>query len=218
MARSLKEHIREQSRGEEIANSISHGMGLAAALAGTPYLVRHAVQLGETGLIVGVCLFAASMVLLYLSSTLYHALPQGKAKRVFQVIEHSAIFLLIAGTYTPFTLGVLRGAWGWTVFGIIWGLAVVGVAFKVFDKLFHPVASTALYLIMGWIIVIAINPMTTRVPLAGILWLAAGGAAYTIGVAFFATEARIRYGHFIWHLFVLAGTTFHYFAVLWYAA
>ena len=218
MARSLKVHIREQSRGEEIANSISHGMGLIAALAGTPYLVMHAVQSGETSLIIGVSLFATSMVLLYLASTLYHALPRGKAKRVFQVIEHSAIFLLIAGTYTPFTLGVLRGAWGWTIFGLVWGLAVVGVVLKVFDKLFHPIVSTALYLLMGWIIVIAINPLTARVPLSGLLWLFAGGVAYTIGVAFFVTESRIRYGHFIWHLFVVAGTTFHYFAVLWYAA
>lgn len=217
MGRSLKVHIREQSRGEEIANSISHGIGLVAALAATPYLVLHAVQRGDTGRIAGVCIFAASVALLYFASTLYHALPHGKAKRVFQVIEHSAIFFLIAGTYTPFTLGVLRGAWGWTVFGLVWGLAVVGVALKVFDRLFHPIASTGLYLLMGWLILIAINPLSSRVPLSGLLWLGAGGVAYTIGVAFFATESRIKYGHFIWHLFVMAGTTFHYFAVLWYA-
>jgi hemolysin III len=217
VGRSLKVHIREQSRGEEIANSISHGIGLVAALGATPYLVMHTVRHGDTGLIVGVSLFAASVVLLYLSSTLYHALPAGKAKSLFQVVEHSAIFILIAGTYTPFTLGVLRGAWGWTVFGLIWGLAAVGVTLKVFDRLFHPIASTALYLLMGWLILIAINPLSSRILLSGLFWLAAGGVAYTTGVAFFATESRVKYGHFIWHLFVMAGTTCHYFAVLWYA-
>ena len=218
MGTSLELPKREQSRGEEIANSISHGTGLVAALGATPFLIMHAVQSGVTGFIFGASLFAASMVLLYLSSTLYHAVPAGKAKRLFQVIEHSAIFFLIAGTYTPFTLGVLRGAWGWTVFGLVWGLAVVGVVLKMFNRLFHPIVSTGLYLLMGWTILIAINPLTSRVPGSGLLWLLAGGAAYTTGVAFFVAESRIKYGHFIWHLFVMAGTTCHYFAVLWYAA
>ena len=209
---------REQSRGEEIANSISHGLGLVAALAATPFLVLQAVRRGDAGFIVGASVFAATMVLLYLASTLYHALPIGQAKRVFRVIEHAAIFLLIAGTYTPFTLGVLRGAWGWTLLGLVWGLAVVGVVLKAFDRMSHPIVSTSLYLLMGWLIVIAVEPLYARVPASGLLWLVAGGVAYTAGVAFFAADSRLRYGHFIWHLFVVAGTACHYCAVLWYAA
>ncbi|MFO7579364.1 PAQR family membrane homeostasis protein TrhA [Nitrosomonas halophila] len=209
---------REQSPGEEIANSVSHGIGLVAALVGTPFLIMHATRHEDTGFVVGVSLFAATMVLLYLASTLYHALPRGKGKRVFKIIEHSAIFLLIAGTYTPFSLGVLRGPWGWSLVGIVWSLAAVGVAIKAFDKMHNPIISASLYLLMGWLILIAIYPMYTRMPLSGLLWLVAGGVAYTIGVFFFATDSRIRYGHFIWHLFVMVGTVCHYFAVFWYAA
>jgi len=209
---------REQSRGEEIANSISHGIGVVAALVAAPFLIIHAMQHGDTGFIVGVSLFSATMVLLYLASTLYHALPQGKAKRVFKIIEHSAIFLLIAGTYAPFTLGVLRGPWGWTLFGIVWSLAAIGVTLKAVDKMHNPIISTSLYLLMGWLILIAIYPLYTRIPISGLLWLVAGGVAYTIGVFFFANDSRLRYGHFIWHIFVMVGTTCHYFAVLWYAA
>ncbi len=209
---------REQSRGEEIANSVSHGIGLLAALVASPLLVIHAAWHGDTGYIVGVCIFATTMVLLYLASTLYHALSAGKAKRVFRVIEHSAIFLLIAGTYTPFTLGVLRGAIGWTLLGLVWGLAVAGVALKAMARMAHPIVSTGLYLLMGWLIVIAVHPLTARVPEPGLLWLISGGLAYTVGVAFFAADSRLRYAHFIWHLFVMAGTACHYFAVFWYAA
>jgi hemolysin III len=216
--RSLTKPMREQSRGEEIANSISHGLGLAAAVGTTPLLVSHAVRSGTTGYVVGASVFAASMVLLYLASTVYHSLPHGKAKRIFQIIEHSAIFLLIAGTYTPFTLGILHGAWGWTIFGLIWGLAIAGVVLKALNRLFHPIISTALYLLMGWLILVAIKPLTSLVPASGLIWLAAGGVAYTIGVAFFVAESRINYGHFIWHLFVMAGTTCHYVAVFRYAA
>ena len=209
---------RGQSRGEEIANSLSHGFGLVAALVAAPFLIQHAVRQGDAGFIAGAIVFATTMVLLYLASTLYHALPVGRAKRVFRVIEHSAIFLLIAGTYTPFTLGVLRGTWGWTLLGLVWGLAVAGVMLKALNRMAHPILSTGLYLLMGWLIVIAAQPLSARVPLSGLLWLIAGGLAYTLGVIFFALDSRLRYGHFIWHLFVMAGTTCHYFAVLWYAA
>lgn len=209
---------REQSRAEEIANSFSHGIGLVAALAGTPFLTVHAVRHGDAGFIVGTSVFSVTMIFLYLASTLYHALPMGKAKGVFRVIEHSAIFLLIAGTYTPFTLGVLRGAWGWTLFGVVWGLAVVGVALKAFNRVSHPILSTGLYLLMGWVIVIAVDPLFARVPPSGLLWLLAGGLSYTAGVIFFAIDSRLKYGHLIWHLFVIAGTACHFFAVLWYAA
>jgi hemolysin III len=209
---------REQSRGEEIANSISHGVGLVAALAATPLLIAHAVRLGDAGFIVGASVFAATMVLLYLASTLYHALPRGKAKRAFRVIEHAAIFLLIAGTYTPFTLGVLRGVWGWTLFGLVWGLAAVGVLLAVVGGgVRYRALSVLLYLGMGWLIVVAIRPLWLGMPLTGLLWLVAGGLAYTVGVAFFAAK-RLRYGHFVWHLFVLAGTACHFIAVLFSAA
>lgn len=177
-----------------------------------------AARHGDARFVVGASIFAATMILLYLSSTLYHALPVGQAKRTFRVIEHSAIFLLIAGTYTPFTLGVLRGAWGWALLGLVWGLAAAGVALKLFNKGARPILSTANYLMMGWLVVIAVDPMVARVPTAGLLWLIAGGVSYTAGVVFFALDSRLKYGHLIWHLFVMAGTACHYFAVLWYAA
>ena len=218
LTNTLASQPREQSRGEELANSISHGAGLVAAIAGAPFLIRHALQLGNTRYLIGVSIFAATMVLLYLASTLYHALRPGRTKHIFRIIEHSAIFLLIAGTYTPFTLGVLYGAWGWTLLGIVWALALAGVVLKVLHRMSHPIISTTLYLLMGWLIVVALDPLFNLVPLAGLVWLVAGGLAYTAGVAFFATDAHLRYGHFVWHLFVLTGTTCHYFAVLWYAA
>ncbi|SFO09365.1 hemolysin III [Nitrosospira briensis] len=210
--------IREQSRGEEIANSISHGIALIAAFVGGPFLIMHAASHANTGFLIGTCLFSATTILLYLSSTLYHAFPAGKTKLIFRTFEHSAIFLLIAGTYTPFTLGVLRGAWGWTLFGVVWSLAIAGVALKVFAKRPHPVLSTGLYLLMGWLVVVAIEPLSARIPPAGLSWLVAGGLSYTVGVVFFATDSRLLYGHFIWHLFVIAGTTCHFIAVLWYGA
>jgi hemolysin III len=210
--------LRDQSRSEEIANSIAHSLALGAALVGIPVLLVHAAQRDDAAFITGVSIFCVAVVLVYLASTLYHALPAGKAKRVFRVVDHSTIYLLIAGSYTPFTLGVLRGAWGWVLFGLVWGLAAVGVALKVFGRAAHPVASTGLYLLMGWLIVIAAEPMLDRVPHAGLIWLLAGGLLYTLGVVFYATDSKLRYGHLLWHLFVAGGTGCHYFAVLWYAA
>jgi len=208
----------EQSWGEEVLNGLSHGLGLTAALVAAPAAIRHAAARGDTAGLIGASVFAATVVVLYLASVLYHLLPTGPAKRAFHVIDHSAIFLLIAGTYTPFTLGVLRGAWGWTLLALVWGLALVGVGMKILGGLSHPWVSIGLYLFMGWLVLIAIRPMFARVPGAGLLWLAAGGLAYTLGVAFYLTDHRLRYGHFIWHLFVLAGTACHYYAVLEYAA
>ena len=210
--------LREQSQLEEIANSVSHGAGLVAALVGTPILLVNAARHGDASFVAATSLFAATIILLYLASTLYHALPAGKAKRVFRVLDHSSIYLLIAGTYTQFTLGVLRGAWGWTLFGIVWGLAGIGVATKASGKGSNPLFSTSLYLLMGWLVIIAVDPLLRRVPTPGLLWLLAGGLCYTAGVLFFATDSRLRNGHLVWHLFVLAGTVCHYFAVLWYAA
>ncbi len=217
MAPTLDTLPRVQSLGEEVANSVSHGVALIAAVAALPVLVIGALGDGRAVAVVGACIFGATMVLLYLVSTLYHALPAGKAKRTFLVLDHSAIFLFIAGTYTPFTLGVLGGAWGWSLFGIVWGLAVVGIVLKGVFGVRYQALSTSLYLAMGWLVVIAAKPLVTQVPWSGLLWLAAGGLAYTIGVVFFVLDGRLRYAHFVWHLFVIVGTSCHFVAVLRYA-
>ena len=217
MVQALELQERPQSLGEEIANSVSHGIGLLAALAAFPILVIAAHGRGDSAGIVGASVFATTMVLLYLASTLFHALPQCRAKRVFQILDHSAIYLLIAGTYTPFTLGVLRGDWGWTLFGLVWGLAVVGTVLKSVGGVRNTTISTWVYLAMGWLVLIAAKTVWTLMPSWGLFWLLAGGIAYTAGAVFFMAE-RIRYFHFVWHLFVVAGTACHFFAVLWYAA
>ncbi|HEU5237183.1 MAG TPA: hemolysin III family protein [Pyrinomonadaceae bacterium] len=202
--------------GEEIANSLSHGVGLAMAIAATPILIIAATRYGTAWNMVGVSIFAVSMISLYLASTLYHALTHDGAKRFFRLLDHSAIFILIAGTYTPFTLGVMRGPWGWTMFGLVWGLAIVGLTMKAVFGTRYIGVSIALYLMMGWLVVIAAPQVLQRVPLAGLAWIMAGGIAYTAGVIFFAAH-RIRYSHFAWHLMVIAGTICHFFAVLWYS-
>jgi len=207
---------RPPSLGEEIANSVSHGVGFIAALAVTPLLVQEAARRGGAVAIAGAIVFAGTVAVLYLASTLYHALPKNRAKHVFRIIDHSAIFLLIAGTYTPFTLGVLRGAWGWALLAIVWCLAVLGIVLKSVGGIRYPRLSTMLYVGMGWLALIAIRPLWVHVPVAGWLWLIAGGVAYTAGIAFYAAE-RVRYGHFVWHVFVLAGTACHCVAVWRYA-
>jgi len=217
MVNAQASHERTQSLGEEIANSVSHGVGLLAAIGAAVVLVRSALRQDGLARIAGVSVFALAMVLLYLTSTLYHALPRNRAKRVFQVLDHTAIFLMIAGTYTPFTLGVLRGAWGWTLFGLVWGLALAGVVLTTAGGERYPKLRVGLYLAMGWLILVAIKPMWLRVPSWGLFWLFAGGVAYTVGVVFYAAK-RIRYGHFIWHMFVIAGTACHFIAVLRFAA
>jgi hemolysin III len=208
---------RTQSRGEELANSISHGTGFLAALIALPVLVLSAGRNGTASL-VGAGVFAATMAVLYLTSTLYHALAMTRAKRVFQILDHGAIYLLIAGTYTPFTLGVLRGPWGWTLFGLIWALAGTGIVLKAVGGVRHLRLSTGLYLAMGWLILAAAQPLWNAMAGWGLFWLAAGGVAYTAGVGFYAAGRRMRYAHFVWHLFVLAGTGCHFIAVLRYAA
>ncbi len=206
-------NIRQRSTlGEEIANSISHGLGLVAAVLALPILTASALERGEMAEVVGAFVFAITMILLYLASTLYHALPAGPAKRVFRVIDHSAIYLFIAGSYTPFTLGVLRGDLGWALLGAVWTLALAGVVWKTTGIRVHPVWSTGLYLAMGWLVLLAIKPLTDRMPADDLFWLVAGGLAYTAGVGFYAAT-RLRYGHFIWHLFVLAGSGCHAVAV-----
>jgi hemolysin III len=201
---------------EEVANSLSHGLGLLAAVAATPILVVGAVRDGGASAVVGSSVFAASMIVLYLTSTWYHAAPLGRLKDRLQRLDHAAIYLLIAGSYTPFTLGVLGGAWGWTLFGLVWGTAVIGVLAKLIVGVRYPRVSTAMYLVMGWLVLIAIGPLVAAMPPRGLWWLVAGGLLYTAGVAFFAART-MRYGHLAWHLFVLGGSVCHFFAVLWYA-
>ncbi len=208
---------RPQSPAEEAANSLSHGIAFLAAVAALPVLVFQAAAYGSAADVVGASVFGATMVLLYLVSTLYHALPAGAVKRVFLILDHGAIYLLIAGTYTPFALGVLSGAWGWSLFGVVWGLALSGVVFKGVFGTRYPVLSTGLYLLMGWLVLIAAKTLVENIPPSGLLWLLAGGIAYTLGVVFFALDERVRFAHFVWHLFVIAGTACHFIAVLRYA-
>jgi hemolysin III len=208
---------RPQTLGEEIANAISHGLGFLLAIASLPVLVVMAARHGTALNIVAVSIFSTTMILLYLSSTLYHALPEGKVKDVLARIDHAAIYLFIAGSYTPFALGVLHGATGWTLFTAVWAMAAAGIAVKLMDMLKHPLWSTGLYVAMGWSALLAAGPLIHALPTAGLMWLLAGGVAYTLGAVVFIFDSRARYLHFAWHLFVLAGTTCHFFAALWYA-
>ncbi|NCO57090.1 MAG: hemolysin D [Nitrospirae bacterium CG18_big_fil_WC_8_21_14_2_50_70_55] len=213
MATPSVPHAPTPSLGEELANAISHGLGLVAALVAGALLVTAAAAHGGATRVVSVAVFAATMVLLYLTSTLYHGLPRGRAKALFRRFDHCAIFLLIAGTYTPFTLSVVRGYLGWVLFGVVWGLAAIGISLKAIAGAHRfPRLSLALYLAMGWLIVGAARPVWLHLPPWGLFWLAAGGLAYTAGIAFYAAP-RLAYGHFMWHLFVLAGTTCHVVSV-----
>lgn len=208
---------RPQSLGEEIASSITHGLGLTGSLIVFPFLVMAASRDGDRWRVMSAIVFGSSLVLLYAASTFYHALPGPRAKRVFRIIDHSAIYVLIAGTYTPFLLGPLRGGWGWSLFAVIWALAIAGIVIKATLGIRWEKLSTVVYLVMGWIGAIAIKPLLDRVSPTGLLWLLAGGLAYTAGVAFFVIDQRVRYAHSIWHLFVATGSICHVVAVLRYA-
>jgi hemolysin III len=201
--------------GEELAHSITHGIGLLASVAGLVVLVAMAAATGDPWRIAACAIYAATLVLLYAASTLYHALSATRARGIFRVLDHSAIFLLIAGTYTPFALVSLRGPWGWTLLGIAWGVALLGIAAKAVFGARWPIASTALYVSMGWMAVVAARPLALHLPAGAIAWLVAGGLAYTAGVAFYAWT-RLRYSHAIWHVFVIAGSACHYAAVVLY--
>ena len=207
----------EASSSAELANGLSHGVGLLAAIAATPLLIAGAASRGGAADIVGGSVFGASLVLLYLASTAFHLAREETVRVRLQRFDHAAIFVLIAGTYTPFTLGVLGGPWGWTLFGIVWGAAALGVATKLIAGVRYPRVSLAVYLVMGWLIVIAIGPLVTRMETAGVVWLVLGGLAYSLGAAFYA-RPKLRHGHLVWHLFVMCGSTCHFFAALWYAA
>jgi hemolysin III len=204
-------------RGERI-NSITHLIGTGLALAGFVILVVSASRQGDPWMIVSFSIYGATLTLLYLFSTLYHSI-NGGAKKILQKIDHSAIYLLIAGSYTPFTLVTLRGTIGWSLFGIVWGLAIIGIIQDLFHKQDSKrILSVVIYLLMGWIVVIAIRPLMHALPYAGMVWLVAGGAFYTIGVLFFALDKRILCGHEIFHFFVLAGSICHYLAILFYVS
>lgn len=203
------------SVGEEIANSITHGIGTLLAISGLAVLVGFASLKGDAWHIVSCSIFGATLILSYLSSTLYHSIPMVRTKQILRTIDHSAIYLLIAGTYTPFMLVSLRGPWGWSIFGAVWGIAIVGIIMKttIFGKIRS--LSTVIYLVMGWIVLIAIKPVIAALDPGGVQLLVLGGLAYTAGVIFYAWK-KLPYSHAIWHLFVLAGSGFHFFAVLFY--
>lgn len=198
---------------EERANTLTHAVGLVLSVAGFVALVSLAAMRGNAWRILSCAIYASTLVCLYAISTFYHSLRSRSFERILKVCDHSAIFLLIAGTYTPFLLVNLRGAWGWSLFAVIWGLAMAGILFKLRFAGRFPAFSTSLYLLMGWLALVAIEPMLLRVPLSGLLWLLAGGVLYTVGVVFYASK-KLPYNHAIWHGFVLGGSACHYFAVL----
>ena len=209
------QNVARYSVSEEIAHSVTHGIGLLLGIAALVVLVIFAVNFSTPIAVVSASIFGATLVLLYATSTLYHALPQGAAKRVFGVLDHSAIFLLIAGTYTPFTLVKLPLGWGWSIFGVVWGLAIIGIICEAVLRRRGRKIQLVLYLVMGWSILIAARPLLQALPTGGTVLLAAGGACYTLGVVFYRWRS-LRYHHAVWHVFVLAGSAFHVFSVLYY--
>jgi len=202
-----------ESHGEEVANTISHGIGVLMGIVGLVAMVKLAIPFGAWH-ITSVSIFGASLILLYLGSTLYHFVRTHRLKRFFQIIDHALIFVLIAGSYTPWLLVNLRGPWGWSLFGVVWGIAVTGIVLKaVFLPRFDRIGA-ALYVLMGWIICIALKPMIESVNSVGLAWLVAGGLCYTGGVIFYLMR-NLKYSHTIWHLFVLAGSACHIIAVIY---
>jgi hemolysin III len=205
----------EYSIREEIANAVSHGIGVLLSIVALVMLIIHATLDGDVWHIVSVTIYGVSLVVLYLCSTLLHSITHRKIKDVFEILDHSAIYLLIAGSYTPFLLVTLRGTFGWSLLGVIWGLALIGIVLKLFYVKRFIVVSTLCYILMGWLIIIAIKPLYTHLPFAGIVWLVLGGLLYTFGSIFYVWR-RIPYHHAIWHVFVLAGSTCHFFCILLY--
>lgn len=201
-------------QGERL-NTITHLVGAALALAGLIVLVVQASLKGDPWKIVSFSVYGVTLVTLYFFSTVYHSI-RGRAKSIFQKLDHSAIYLLIAGTYTPFTLVTLRGLWGWSLFGLVWGLAIAGIAQEIFWKTKRRILSVVIYLLMGWLVVIFIRPLVRALPGAGLVWMMAGGLFYTLGVVFYALDKKISYGHGVFHFFVLAGSVCHYIAVFFF--
>ena len=203
------------TKKEEVVNAITHGIGFLLSITALVFLIMFAVQNGSTWHVVTFTIYGVSMLLLYLSSTLVHSFPEGKLKDLFEIFDHSAIYLFIAGTYTPFTLIVINGALGWTLLGIVWGIAIAGIVFKSFFVKKFLYISTILYVVMGWLIVIGWNPLVNTLPTAGITLLVVGGLLYTIGAIFYVWRG-FTFHHAVWHLFVLAGSVTHFFAILFY--
>ena len=203
------------TKKEEMVNAITHGIGVLLSITALVFLVMFAVQNGSTWHVVTFTIYGVSMLLLYLSSTLVHSFPEGKLKDLFEIFDHAAIYVFIAGTYTPFTLIVINGALGWTLLSIVWGIAIVGIVFKSFFVKKFMYISTVLYVVMGWLIVIGWNPLVNTLPTAGITLLVVGGLLYTIGAIFYVWRGFI-FHHAVWHLFVLAGSVTHFFAILFY--
>jgi len=201
--------------GEEIANSVIHGLGIVFGIAGLAVLIAFASLRGDAWHIVGCSIFGAALILLYTTSTLYHSIPLPRVKAVLRTLDHAAIFLLIAGTYTPFLLVNLRGPWGWSLFAVIWGLALSGIVLRIARGRRSPRWAVGLYIGMGWVVLVAIEPLATRVAPGGLWLLLLGGLAYTLGVGFYLWR-RLPYHHAIWHIFVLAGSILHFFAILFY--
>ena len=198
---------------EELVNSITHGVGLVLSVAGFVVLLTLAIMHGSALRIVSCAIYGSTLICVYAASTLYHAIASPRFKRALKIFDHCAIYLLIAGTYTPFLLVNLGGGWGWSLLGVIWGLAMAGILLKFWFVDHFKIFSTAVYLAMGWLAIIAVKPLLLHVSTPGITWLVAGGMMYTVGVAFFAAP-RLRYGHAIWHVLVMAGSVCHYIAVL----
>ncbi|MBX2944977.1 MAG: hemolysin III family protein [Cyclobacteriaceae bacterium] len=211
----MKEEYVDQSVGEEIANSISHGLGAFGGIVVTPFLIIHAIPFGAAA-IVGASVFGAAIIIMYLSSTLYHAFPVSRTKKLFRIFDHSAIYVLIAGTYTPFALGILHGFWGWVMLAVMWTLAAAGIVFKSITGTRKNILSTILYVAMGWMGMLMIKPLMANMECEGLYWLLAGGISYTVGVIFYLMK-KIPYTHFIWHLFVLGGTACHVVTVMRFA-
>ncbi|MBH0228960.1 hemolysin III family protein [Halobacillus yeomjeoni] len=203
------------SKREEIANAITHGIGAILSIAMLVLLIVFASLEGNAWHVVSVTIYGATMFLLYVSSTLVHSFPPGKAKDLFEIFDHSAIYLFIAGTYTPILLVPLRGTLGWTLFGIVWGMAVLGILFKVFFVKRFVILSTLFYILMGWLMILAWGPLTAQVPAGGITYLVVGGVMYSIGSIFYVWRS-FTYHHMVWHLFVLGGSILHFFMIFFY--
>ncbi|MEH7305367.1 PAQR family membrane homeostasis protein TrhA [Neobacillus drentensis] len=203
------------SKKEELANSITHGVGALLSISALVILIVFSSHYGNVRHIVSFTIFGVTMVILYLSSTLLHSFPEGKAKDIFEIFDHSSIYFFIAGTYTPFLLVVIKGTLGWTLFGIVWGLAIAGTVFKCFFVKKYLFSSTALYVVMGWLIVFAWKPLVKNLSSQGMTYLIIGGALYTLGAIFYVWRG-FKYHHAVWHLFVLAASVAHFFCVLFY--
>jgi hemolysin III len=200
---------------EEIFNSVTHGVGALVSIAGLVFLIVFSSIYGQTMHVVSCTIYGTTLVLLYTASTLYHSFQKPSIKHVFKIFDHSCIYVLIAGTYTPFMLVTVQGALGWTIFGIVWGLTILGIIFKAFFVTRFKIVSTIAYILMGWLVILAIKPLFHALPGGGIFWLISGGLAYTIGTIFYAWK-KLPFNHAIWHLFVLAGSVCHFFAIMFY--